>query len=188
MRAADRSALLSVCTRTGLRSYPKRGSKYDRVASDSGFPDERSTVRTRGGATKLPALIGMVCNGGRSSCSVLLSADGWPAGNRVTLATPAGSAMLIARSAAWSAARSSGSAAGAIESFACTPLEVCAAGSGYNDRRRSPRYRNDAGMQLKFHVGLGSSETAGLASTCCGSFSLAGKFELGLAQWGAIAR
>jgi hypothetical protein len=49
-RAAS-AAFPSVCTRTWLKSCPKRGSMKARVASFSGWPDERSTSCTIGGVS-----------------------------------------------------------------------------------------------------------------------------------------
>src|SRR5271157_2997935 len=52
---ADSAALASVCTRTLLKSAPKRGSMKLRVAASSGRAEERSTSCTIGGAAPTPA-------------------------------------------------------------------------------------------------------------------------------------
>ena len=48
MACADSAAPASVCTRTRLKSCPKRGSKRARTAGESGCPPDRSASRTLG--------------------------------------------------------------------------------------------------------------------------------------------
>jgi hypothetical protein len=51
---ADSAARPSVCTRTLLKSCPKRGSMNARVAASSGWPGERKTSSTIGAMASPP--------------------------------------------------------------------------------------------------------------------------------------
>jgi hypothetical protein len=47
---ADRTACTSVCSLTALKLWPKRDSITFRDAASSGWPPDRSTLSTSGGA------------------------------------------------------------------------------------------------------------------------------------------
>src|SRR5262245_10927239 len=52
---ADSAAFASACTRTWLKSWPKRGSMNERVAASSGWPRDASTSCTMGGTIPVHA-------------------------------------------------------------------------------------------------------------------------------------